>query len=151
DGRDDIITGAGAGGGPHVKIFSGSGLVVGVVPALIQQFFAYEPGFAGGVFVAAGDVGGDGQADVITGPGGGGGPLVRVFSGTSGGTILPEFFAYESSFRGGARVGAADVNGDGKDDILTGPGVSGGPLFRAFSGADGTTMLENGFVFDPAS
>src|SRR5206468_2871259 len=79
DGRADIITGAGAGGGPHVKVFSG----LDFTP--LQSFFAYDAGFSGGVRVAAGDVTGDGFADVITGPERAGGPNVKVFSGATGG------------------------------------------------------------------
>ena len=46
DGRGDIITGAGPGGGPHVKEFDGvSGTTLG-------SFFAFDPAFHGGVFVA---------------------------------------------------------------------------------------------------
>jgi hypothetical protein len=46
DGHADIIAGAGPGGGPTVKIFSGADL------SLITAFTAFEPGFTGGVYVA---------------------------------------------------------------------------------------------------
>ncbi len=63
DGRVDIITGAGPGGGPHVRVWSGVDFTE------IGGFFAYDPAFPGGVSVAAGDVDGDGRADIITGAG----------------------------------------------------------------------------------
>ena len=81
DGKADIVTGAGAGGGPHVRVFDGA------TGAVVREFFAYDPSFTGGVFVAAGDVDGDGKADVITGAGAGGGPHVKVFSGATGGLL----------------------------------------------------------------
>ena len=71
DGHADIITGAGAGGGPHVSVFSGTDL------SILASFFAYDPAFTGGVTVAAGDVNGDGLADIVTGAGAGGGPHVE--------------------------------------------------------------------------
>jgi len=46
DGVPDIITGAGPGGGPHVRVWSG------VDGHEILSFFAYGAAFTGGVFVA---------------------------------------------------------------------------------------------------
>ena len=48
DGVAQIVTGAGAGGGPHVRVFTGAGADTGI------GFFAYGSGFTGGVTVAAG-------------------------------------------------------------------------------------------------
>src|SRR5829696_4495967 len=66
DGVPEILTGTGAGGGPHVKLFDGR------TGGLLTEFFAYDPSFAGGVSVALGDVTGDGKADIVTGAGSGG-------------------------------------------------------------------------------
>jgi hypothetical protein len=46
----------------------------------VAGFYAYDPALMGGVSVAAADVTGDGVADIITGPGTGDTPHVRVFS-----------------------------------------------------------------------
>jgi hypothetical protein len=129
DGKAEIITGAGPGGGPHVKVLSGAD------QALLFSFYAYHATFAGGVFVGGGDINGDGRADVISGAGAGGGPHVKVFSGQDA-ALLQSFFAYHPVFGGGVRVAAADVNGDGRDDVITGAGPGGGPHVRAFSGVD---------------
>lgn len=142
DGRDDIITGAGAGSGPNVKVFSGA------TGSELASFFAYGTGFLGGVRVATGDVNGDGLADIITGSGPGAGPQVKVFDGRTQNT-LKSFFAYSTSFRGGVFVAAGDVNGDGWADIVTGADAGGGPHVKVFSGANNAT-LQSFFAFDPA-
>ena len=140
DGRVDIITGSGSGGGPHVKVFNGKNL------ALMQSFFAFDAQFQGGVYVAAGDVNGDGKADIIVGAGQGGGPQVKVFSGLDQ-SLLFSFFAYAPTFTGGVTVAAADLNGDGKADIVTGAASAGPPHVKVFSGAD-LTELSSFFAFD---
>src|SRR5262249_55120877 len=127
DGVPDILTAPGAGGGPLVKVFSGTDL------ALLRSFDAYDEAFPGGLYVAAGDVNGDGRADIITAPDVGGGPLVRVFDGASG-VLTLAFNAYDPTFTGGVRVAAGDTNGDGKAEIITGPGFGGGPLVKVFNG-----------------
>ena len=131
DQGSEVITGAGPGGGPHVKIFTNQfGLAS-------PGFFAYDPAFHGGVNVATGDVEGTGKPDIITGPGPGGGPNVRVFR--PDGTQIASFFAYDPRFAGGVTVAAADLDGDGKAEIITGPGPGGGPHVRAFR-LDGTPV-----------
>ncbi|MFL5331063.1 MAG: hypothetical protein ACJ8C4_19405 [Gemmataceae bacterium] len=136
----DIITAAGPGGGPHVKAFDG------VTGAEILSFFAYDANFNGGVFVAVGDINGDGYGDIITGADSGGGPHVKVFSGQNGG-LLASYFAYSANFTGGVRVAAGDVNGDGYSDIITGAGPTGGPHVTVRSGKD-LFLLRSFFVYD---
>jgi hypothetical protein len=129
DGIKDIITGAGLGGGPHVRSFDGR--TGAQLSGLLGSFFAFNPSFTGGVFVAAGDVNGDGRDDVIVSAGPGGGPHVRVYSG-NGGALLGEFYAYSPNFSGGVHVAAGDVDGDGRAEIITGAGAGGGPHVRVF-------------------
>src|SRR5258706_9990692 len=78
DGVPDIITGAGPGGGPHVKVFDG------VTNAEVYSFFAFASTYTGGIFVASGDVDGDGRADIVVGQGAVTQAKVRVFSGADG-------------------------------------------------------------------
>ena len=150
DGTPDVITGAGAGGGPHVEVFSGAD------GSLIRSFFAFESDFTGGVSIAAADFTGDGKAELVVGAGAGGGPRVRTFDMTTGQQVagpLGNFFAFDPALRSGVSVGAdwraGDVNGDGVADLVvgTGPGVS--PEVKVFSGADGSLLMDLA-PFDPA-
>jgi hypothetical protein len=141
-GGPDIITAPGPGGGPDIRVFQGT------TGALIQEFLAYDYHFDTGVFVAAGDVNGDGKADIVTAPDQGGGPDVRVFDGGTD-TLIQEFLAYTVGFEGGVRVAVTDVNGDGKADIITGAGPSGGPAVGVFSGLSSTT-LDSFYAYDPS-
>ena len=111
DGRADLVTGAGAGGGPHVQAFHAADILAGRT-APFAGFFAYEPEFRGGVSVAVADVDRDGWADIVTGAGAGGGPRVRVVSGRDG-SALQDFYAFDLSDRHGVRVAAGDF-GDGR-------------------------------------
>jgi hypothetical protein len=127
-----LATGAGPGGGPHVRLFNAAAGMSAVGPG----FFAYDPGFLGGVTVAMADLDGDGVAEVVTGAGPGGGPHVRIFKvdpATGAVAALgPGFLAYDVAFRGGVRVAARDVDGDGRPEIITGTGPGGGPHVRVF-------------------
>jgi hypothetical protein len=139
DGVPDIIVGAGPGGAPQVRVYDGRTFQPLAGP--LSSFLGIFPtGFTGGVFVAAGDVDGDGFADIIVGADAGGGPEVNVFSGRTG-AVLYSFLAFPASFNGGVRVAAGDVNGDGKADIITGAGPGALPQVSVFNGASLAGLL----------
>jgi autotransporter-associated beta strand protein len=136
-----FAVGAGAGGGPHVKVYGNDG-------SLLQSFFAYPGEFRGGVHVATGDLNGDNVPDVVTAPGVGGGPVIRVWDGITG-AMIREFNAYDPAFRGGAFVAIADIDADGRFDIITGAGQGGGPHVKVFDGQTGAE-LASFFAYDAA-
>jgi serralysin len=125
-----------------VRVFDG----LRAVP--VAAFYAYDPSFRGGVNVAAGDVDGDGRADVVTGPGSDGGPVVEVFGGATsqslGGFLMPD-----PGFRGGVRVATVDVDGDTRAEVVTATGPGGGPRVSVLDGPNGSTV-DTFFAFNPA-
>jgi hypothetical protein len=159
DGLDDIVAGAGPGGGPQVRVFRGTcsttpcaGGVFGVdSSAPMASFFAFDQAFTGGVYVAVGnfdpsnDAGSCLRNEIVVGAGAGGGPHVKVFrNATTGGSCpvgspvaidaanpLVSFFPY-GSFAGGVRVAAADLNFDGFAELITGAGPGGGSHVQVF-------------------
>jgi hypothetical protein len=139
DGLAEIITAAGPGASPQVKVFAAGG------SSELFNFSAFESEFEGGVQVASGDVNGDGRADIITGAGAKGGPHVKVFSGTDV-SVLQDFAAFTERAPGGVRVGSADVNEDGRPDVVVGFAPRGGSQVRAFDGRT-RAELQNFFVF----
>ncbi len=117
DGIADIIVSPSAGSLNTVRVFDGAN------GNLISEFRPFGRG-GGGVRVAAGDVNGDGQIDIIAGAGTGSG--VAVFDGLAGFPLLGPDFAFRAfgkQFRGGVYVSAGDVNFDGIDDIIVGAGL----------------------------
>lgn len=121
DGISDLIVGAGPGGGPRVIVFNGATNFT----TTLLDFFAFATDFRGGVDIAGGDFNADGFADIVVGAGPGGGPQVNIFDGRTG-NVLTQFFAYDSSFRGGVTVAVGDIDGSGFNSVITGAGAGGG-------------------------
>lgn len=112
----------------------------GVTGALLGAGEPFGAGFSGGVRVAAGDLSGDGVADLVLGMGPGGG-LVTLLNGS---TIAPlgSGYPFGASFAGGVSVAMGDFNGDGSNDIAAGQ-ASGGGMVAVFDGRTYTPLLSS--------
>lgn len=126
NGKSEIIVGAGPGGGPHVKI-------IWPYSMKVTGFMAYDESFRKGVKVACGDLNNDGEIEIITGAGFGGGPHIRIFDQDGNQKFTPGFFAFDQNLKSGVNIAVGDVDGDGKDEIVAAPGASGGPHVRVFN------------------
>lgn len=127
DGKDEIIIGAGKGGGPHVRMYNEEGRFTG------YGFFPFSPDFRGGVDVDMADTDGDGKDEMIVSQLSDGQAWVKVYEFDAEKTIKAEFIAYGSNFEGGAHVAGCDINGDGKAEIITGSGIGSSGHVRAFN------------------
>ena len=148
DGFADLIVGAR--GDDNNGLSSGSARVFsGIDGSTLYTFNGDFTGYDFGNSVSgAGDVDGDGFADLIVGaPRDNNGSYLgsaRVFSGIDG-SILYTFNADVYSF-GGSVSGAGDVNGDGFADLIVGAtnvnqvGVADVGFARVFSGIDGSIL-----------
>ena len=148
DGIGDLVVAAGFGGGPRVAAYDGRSLPLGTPIKLFNDFFAFEQSLRNGVYVASGDVDGDGFGDIVLGGGPGGGPRVIAISGrtliTNGATsqqlLIANFFAGDPNSRGGVPVAVANLDNDNKFDIVTGSG----PGARQVNSYLGKTLIPIG-------
>jgi serralysin len=152
DGRADVIIGFGPGGSSIVAVIDGSN------GGFVTYFVAFDFNYTGGVFVAAGDLDGDGRADIVASQGQTGTTpaKVRAFRGTDF-SLMYEFTPFTAETSGpyaglpapdGVRVSVVDRDGDGKADIVVGAGPGNGPRVRTFRGID-ASQIDEFAAFDP--
>lgn len=106
-----FVLGAEVGRPPLVRVLDDQG-------ALIRSFAAYDASMTSGVRTALADLNRDGINDVVTVPGAGVRPLIKVWDGVSG-SLLSQFWANNRPFRGGVHVAAGDI-GHGEVGIVIG-------------------------------
>ncbi|HEX4612589.1 MAG TPA: VCBS repeat-containing protein, partial [Urbifossiella sp.] len=112
--------------------------------AEVASFIPYEPEFRGGVTVAAGDLDGDGRAEIVTGAGPGGGPHVGVYNGQTGASKA-QFFAFAATSITGVSVAVRDRS-TGGPVVVAGSGSGGIQLFAPPSFAALDESLVPGFL-----
>ncbi|MFA5995349.1 MAG: L,D-transpeptidase family protein [Patescibacteria group bacterium] len=111
-----------------------------------KQFNAYAADYTGGGTVALGDLGGDNISEVITASGPDANPQVKVYR--ADGSLITQFYAYRPSMHAGVNVATGDVNGDKKDEIITGPQQGGGPQVRVFDPTGRVTSTAGFYAYD---
>jgi hypothetical protein len=144
--EDEVVVGAGFGGAPVVRVFNQNGTA-------FSSFFAYESTFRNGVNVAVGNVNVQGAAnsgdEIITGPGEGGAPLLKIFTET--GVLVRNFFAFDFQSRNGLVVatGATDGNTLGEEIFAVEQftPLTQAPRVRAFSGQSAGQIESEFFPF----
>lgn len=135
DGRAEIIAGTGRGNSTNVRVFTYDGSVVADTGI---DFVSDST--ADGVKVAAGDIDGDGNNEIITAAGAKNSQTIKVWkvdtaSGAGNWTVTEDrnFRAFASNK--GIVIATGDLNGDGTDEIIAGEAT--GANVKVFKG-DGT-------------
>lgn len=126
DGQDEIITGVGVSASPHVRIFDRYGVVKG------PEIYPFSDRETGGVDVATLNVDDGPEDEIVVSVHSAGKPWVKVYRADRANTILGDFFAYPTTYRSGVTVAGGDIDGDGYDEVVVAPTVSGGPHVRGF-------------------
>ncbi len=124
DPEDELLFTLGSVTDPRVWVYNGIGTYVRDFPVLVGSD-------SQGVFVAAGDVTGDGKDDVVVSNAAGASPLVAVY--TAQGQLNTTFFAYHPALASGVSVSVGDIDKNGVAEIYTGTDVGGGPQVRMFN------------------
>jgi hypothetical protein len=139
DGAADLLVAAGFQGGPRVAGFDGRAVGSANPVKLFADFFAFEDTLRNGVYLTAGDINGDGYAEVIAGGGPGGAPRISTFDGrsliqdnTPNRTV--DFFAGDTSNRDGVRLAVKNLDGDQLADLLAGVRTATGSQVLSYSG-----------------
>lgn len=119
DGLREVATGAGPGGGPHVRVFKTDGI------PWRGGWFAFDARERGGVFVAIADMDKDGAAELMTGSGEGTIPRIRLWRAKTG-EVIRELTLGTSPSAPGIRPSITDLENDGTLELLA-AGIQVGP------------------------
>jgi hypothetical protein len=145
DGSEEIIVASGAGRPGEIRVYTKGGTEL---PAYRTQPFG--PRYTGGVEIGAGDIDGNGTTDFVAvasiGPG-----TTAVFRVTPGAADPVEnvpfktFVAFGSKVKAGGTVAVADLDNNGRAEIIRGSGIGSAPRVNVYD-VTGTPRLVDSFV-----
>jgi hypothetical protein len=81
-------------------------------------------------------VNGDYHKEVLVAAEPGGAPVVNAFDATTS-TLVHQYTVFGPTFTGGIYLAAGNVDNQGKDDLIVGPGFTGAPFVNIFEGSTG--------------
>jgi fibronectin-binding autotransporter adhesin len=162
NGRVDVVIGSGAGVAPEVRVYEGEVLKPkqGEVsaPTAVHTFTPTGASSAFGVRVAAGDLNGDGKAEVITGSKNSvfANKLTLVHENVNHYVIAPsprtvvsasQIQFSPASDTAGVFVAVGDYSGTGRNDVAVGYSANKMARIRVVNGVDRRTRVMDAFSF----
>ncbi len=130
DGGSELVVAPSVGYDLPIKIYNRFGWQVRA------DWYPFNKGYTGGYHLAMGqldkpDFYGKQYGSLIIGAGESIKPVVRVYDSLF--TLQHEWLAFEEHFRGGVRVAAGDLDGDGVDELAIGAGKGKKPTIQAYT------------------
>jgi len=123
DGINEIITGAGEGGGPHVRIFNNAGVVLG-------QFFAFDKNNRVGINLISYDVNFDGKDEIIIWQKKNSNKI-KIFNAS--GELLQTLEISDLNTRNGFSLACTDLNNDNTIEYIVGSGKNNSPKILIYN------------------
>ncbi len=138
DEDPEIVTGSPPGVRAQVSVYATDG-------TLLERFYPYGSGMKAGINVAVGDLEGSGFSQIVVAPRKGAGPQVLLYS-IDGQKLSNGIWAYSKKLSSGVNLAVADIDGEGRAEIIMGVGPGSAPHLTAFR-SEGT-RLWNTFPYD---
>jgi lipoprotein-anchoring transpeptidase ErfK/SrfK len=132
DGIPEIVVGSPAGSNSEIKVLRLDG-------SIIRTIHLYNVKNKPGIKVAAADVLGNSNKEIVISFGAGTTPEIQIYSVE--GTRLKTFLAFDKNFTKGVSISTGDVNGDGVAEIIASQNHGGAPVIVIFN-SDGNKIQQ---------
>jgi hypothetical protein len=141
---DSIMVAVATGGAPAVLVLDGG------TGNVAYNFYAFDPGFRGGVTVAGGitKINGKVTTVVLGGAGPGAEPSISAFDAVTG-TFRKAFYAYAQAYRGGVRVAMSGPDSTGESLVVASPAIN--SHVTTFTLEDPSRALASFYAFNPVN